>query len=42
MDGMHRVAKALLEGKATIAAVQFTHQPAPDFHNVQPLDLPYD
>jgi hypothetical protein len=42
MDGMHRVARALLEGRSTIAAVQFEFQPEPDYRNCRPADLPYD
>lgn len=42
MDGMHRVAKALLLGRTTIEAVQFTHDPEPDYVGVQPDDLPYE
>lgn len=42
MDGMHRIAKALLLGMTSIAAVQFVEQPAPDFVGVRPEDLPYD
>ena len=42
MDGMHRVAKAALLGRATIEAVQFTDDPAPDYVGVQPHELPYD
>ncbi len=30
MDGGHRLCKALLEGKRTIMAVQFTTMPEPD------------
>jgi len=30
MDGMHRVAKALMLGQSTITAVQFEHDPPPD------------
>jgi hypothetical protein len=41
MDGMHRVARALLDGKSTITAVQFDQQPEPDFQNCRPEDLPY-
>jgi hypothetical protein len=41
MDGMHRVIRALLEGKVTIPAVQFTVQPEPDYRDCQPEDLPY-
>jgi hypothetical protein len=40
MDGMHRVAKALLEERATVSAVRFKVQPEPDFRDVQPADLP--
>lgn len=42
MDGMHRVARCLLEGRATVAAVQFAEQPEPDYRNVRPEDLSYD
>jgi hypothetical protein len=42
MDGMHRVARALLEGRATVPAVRFPDQPEPDFRSVQPQDLDYD
>lgn len=42
MDGMHRVARALLEGRSTITAVQFEVQPDPDYRDCQPTDLPYD
>lgn len=41
MDGMHRVAKALLEGRREIEAVRFARDPAPDFVGVAPRDLPY-
>jgi hypothetical protein len=41
MDGMHRIAKALLEGRTTIDAVQFEIQPEPDYRNCRPEDLPY-
>jgi len=42
MDGMHRIARALLEGRSTIPAVQFEFQPEPDYRNCRPMDLPYD
>lgn len=42
MDGMHRIARSLLEGRATIGAVQFDEQPDPDYTNVTPDDLSYD
>jgi hypothetical protein len=41
MDGMHRVARALLEGRSTIAAVRFETQLEPDYRNCRPEDLPY-
>ena len=42
MDGMHRVAKAFLEGRSEIEAVRFASDPPPDTVGVQPADLPYD
>jgi hypothetical protein len=42
MDGMHRVAKALLLGRAVIEAVQFTGDPEPDYVGMHPNELPYD
>jgi hypothetical protein len=42
MDGMHRVVRALLEGRPTIRAVQFSDLPAPDYRNCRPDELPYD
>jgi hypothetical protein len=41
MDGMHRIARALLEGRAEIDAVRFTHPVEPDYRNCQPHELPY-
>lgn len=41
MDGMHRVAKALSEGHQTIAAVQFSEDPDPDYVDRGPHELPY-
>ncbi|MHB8430586.1 MAG: hypothetical protein ACYDDZ_08685 [Acidimicrobiales bacterium] len=41
MDGMHRIARALLEGRSTIRAVRFETQPEPDFRDCSPGDLPY-
>jgi hypothetical protein len=41
MDGMHRVARALKEGRSTIAAVRFETHPEPDYRNCRPEDLPY-
>ena len=42
MDGMHRIARAVLEGRTTIRAVRFATMPEPDFRNCSPGDLPYD
>jgi hypothetical protein len=41
MDGMHRIARALLGGVAEIRAVRFPHPLEPDYRNVQPDTLPY-
>lgn len=41
MDGMHRVAKAYLEGRAFIKAVRLSPTPEPDYIGVAPDDLPY-
>jgi hypothetical protein len=41
MDGMHRIAKALLLGRETISAVQFEAHVEPDYRNCRPEDLPY-
>lgn len=41
MDGMHRVAKAVLEGRDEIEAVRFIDDPEPDYVNVSETDLPY-
>jgi hypothetical protein len=41
MDGMHRVAKAVLQGHHEIEAVQFAEDPEPDHIGRGPGDLPY-
>jgi hypothetical protein len=41
MDGMHRVVKALMEGRQRISVVRFPVTPRPDFVNVSLDDLPY-
>jgi hypothetical protein len=41
MDGMHRVLRALLEGRESIDAVQFDPDPEPDYLDVTPDELPY-
>ena len=42
MDGMHRVAKAYLEGRGAILAVQLDVDPEPDFVGVDEDALPYE
>ena len=42
MDGMHRVAKAKLQGQLTLQAVKFEVTPQPDFINADADDLDYD
>ena len=42
MDGMHRIARAVLEGRTTIRAVRFATDPEPDFRDCHPDDLSYD
>jgi hypothetical protein len=41
MDGMHRVARAILDGHSTIKAVRFVSDPEPDYRNCSLEDLPY-
>ncbi len=41
MDGMHRIARAMLDKHSTIKAVRFTELPAPDYRNCSPAELPY-
>ena len=41
MDGMHRVARALLEGRSTIKAVRLWELPEPDYRGCRPDELPY-
>src|SRR5579875_856041 len=42
MDGMHRIARALLDGKTTIQAVRLRELPEPDYRRCRPDELPYD
>lgn len=42
MDGRHRIAKALLEGRSHIAAEHFNVHPGPDYRGWDPADLPHD
>jgi len=41
MDGRHRIAKALREGRSEVEAVQFEEDPEPDHVGRGPDDLPY-
>jgi hypothetical protein len=42
MDGMHRVAKAYLEGRDVVVTVQLPVDPSPDFVGVDEAALPYE
>jgi hypothetical protein len=41
MDGMHRVARAIIDGRETVRAVRFTEHVEPDHRDCRPEDLPY-
>jgi hypothetical protein len=41
MDGMHRVAKAAMQGRDTLPARRFIVDPEPDYVGVEPDALPY-
>lgn len=41
MDGMHRVARAMLTERSTIKAVKFSTTPEPDYVDVLPAELAY-
>ena len=41
MDGMHRVAKALIHNASSLPAKRFVQDPEPDYVGVAPDDLPY-
>lgn len=42
MDGMHRVTKALVEGRSAMNAVQFTVDPDPDYVGRATRELSYE
>jgi hypothetical protein len=42
MDGMHRIARALIEQREAIDAVRLTVLPPADHLDCRPQDLPYD
>jgi len=41
MDGMHRVAQALLDGRRAIRARRLDELPEPDYRGCRPGELPY-
>jgi hypothetical protein len=41
MDGMHRVVRAMVEGRDRLDAVRFAVTPPPDYRGVDPDELPY-
>jgi len=41
MDGMHRIARVLLDGRDQVSAVRFLTLPGPGYRDRQPADLPY-
>lgn len=41
MDGMHRVARAYLEGRDRVLAVRLAEEPPPDFRDCRPEELDY-
>ncbi|HVB06500.1 MAG TPA: hypothetical protein VNF07_09690 [Acidimicrobiales bacterium] len=41
MDGMHRIARALVEGRSHVAAVRFPADPPPDHVGRSPEELAY-
>jgi hypothetical protein len=41
MDGMHRIARVMLEGMKEVSAIRFLTLPEPDYRDCQPADLPY-
>ncbi len=41
MDGMHRIAKAVLQDRHGVEAVQFDEDPEPDHVGLGPNELPY-
>ena len=42
MDGMHRVCRAVRDGKEEVPAVRFGTNPDPDFVGCKPTELPYE
>ncbi len=42
MDGMHRVCRAIRDGKEHVPAVRFRTTPDPDYVGINPDELPYN
>jgi hypothetical protein len=42
MDGMHRVCRAVRDGKEQVPAVRFSTTPDPDYVGINPAELPYN
>ena len=42
MDGMHRIARAILENRPSLTAVRLPQLPEPDHRNCKPGDLSYE
>ena len=42
MDGMHRVCRAVRDGKEKVPAVRFRKNPGPDYVGIHPDELPYN
>ena len=42
MDGMHRVAKAYIQGRPTVSALRLEVDPPPDYVGVDEDSLPYE
>jgi hypothetical protein len=41
MDGMHRIARAFLEGRLSVPALRLPQLPEPDYRDCLPGELPY-
>jgi hypothetical protein len=41
MDGMHQIARAILDGRPLVTAVHFEQDPVPDYRDCLPDGLPY-
>lgn len=41
MDGMHRIARLIMDGQASVKARRFNVIPEPDYRDCRPDELPY-